>query len=119
MTYTATQLEVIKRFWRKELSDYCLVKVDWKYIFHRDKSILESHYEILWHIPHLFPDVARVMRDRWWSIDYEENLNESNIWELYITHFGWNTVIPFDSIIPLLDQSESTLTQLLTLFKNV
>ena len=156
MTYSKTQLDIIKAFGSKELSEGCLMEIFhtdlvhremwwddyetsvsnciiWKYIswfsesifdFYYDENIFNiktfwecwetNSYEILWHIPELFPDVARVAKEKWiiiriWS-------NETIIYG-FIYKSESTFRITYNSTLPLIEQEESTLTQLLNLFK--
>lgn len=128
MTYTPIQLEVIKRFWRKELTEGCLIQ-QWEYLMniwciyewiYNMKEINSANCmqvqksdigEILWHIPEIFPDVARIAEERWWLL-------EIKFWLLTI-HFKDRTYTSckYDTIKPFLEQPESVLIELLTKIK--
>lgn len=144
MTYTTLQQSIIREFGRKpsniqDASFGCILSIEWDCEEERiiwklvhilsdsdewcsffsgvkivtdyaseDIEYSEDEIEILWHIPHL-EDVFRVAAEKWLSfyIDSERN---AQIW------IDWKSFRYIPSI-PLLDQDESTLTQLLTLFK--
>lgn len=132
--FTTTQLEIIKLFGRKDLKEGCVVYIwknvhfpewvqkvvysDWYWIWlsnwhmQVDTSMVK---EILWHIPHL-EDVFRVAWEIWayTSIDnFEETLSfrKSRYQEL--------EEIPFNPTLPLLEQSEEILTQLINIFSKI
>lgn len=72
-----------------------------------------KNIEILWHIPELFPDVARATE--WTDIDiwmdtYTKELIAS--WDSI-----WHNIIPYNPTLSLLDQEEEALASLLNLFK--
>lgn len=128
MNYTPTQLEAIKIFGSKELSFGCIVKMfdnrwfmtflDFANLFGKTdvlsfysietKKAEEWFEEILWHIPHL-EDVFRVAEEKW------KKLFVTSRWI-----FFWEDryrVIPFNPTLQLLEQSESTLQQLISFSK--
>lgn len=130
MSYTPIQLEAIRIFGKKDLTEGCTIYCDtyeWdKYIVIDKWNItdatsakygifLKSKYwnwkctypfEILWHEPHL-EDVFRVVRNSWHSIWLNDDAIE----------FDEDFLIEYSPTLPLLEQSESTLTQLCNLFK--
>ena len=157
MTYSKTQLDIIRQFGSKELSEGCLVwdfynpnifwykileyevfpcVVNWEseYIkvrsFHRkretytydsrqENDVKQIEYfkkNILWHIPELFPDVARVAKEkvRFLEIKCPHKCYLSiSRWDIELELIS----IPYNPTLPLIDQEESTLVQLLNLFK--
>lgn len=140
--YTTTQLEVIRVFGRKELSFGCIVKwIDvqkeiqfteyiWKineemsivsykgeYSKYQEVTWIDNNFEILWHIPHL-EDVFRVAKEKWWLVNFTTETNELLF---YRKDSFWKTTeyknIAWYKTIPLLEQPESVLIQILNLFK--
>ena len=140
MNYTPTQLEIIKIFWKKDLSFGCLIRKekwkwfkianisdikypDWKtcykqakwywvhWKFYQPKFKTELDFEILWHIPHL-EDVFRVAEEKWWKC---EILDSESIWYKNCIIIKW-VWIEFNPTLLILEQSEETLKQLITLF---
>ena len=137
MTYSKTQLEIIKAFGSKELSEGCLISsheyinndlweelVIKKYVTKTDSPKYHPNYciatdwkeyciyGILWHIPELFPDVARVAKEKWYPI-----LTDSWIIEFQLSDTEF-VRIPYESTLPLIDQDEQlTLIPLLSLIK--
>lgn len=143
MTYTETQLEAIKLFWKKDLSFWCLLKMKrypsittlWTYCseneeykdsyytirhgesWERDECLLIyciDEYEILWHIPHL-EDLFRVAEEKWKVVEVR-NVCYSRI-ELFTKDNPFPLCVPYNPTLPLLLQPEDTLTQLCNLFK--
>ena len=151
MTYTTLQLDIIREFGSKELTEGCYITYTWNPKFWKDwgdylamlkfskNGIYEAkskncfwllhlaeseeelneiqwlHWirkEILWHIPHL-EDVFRVAEERWLFCDC--STNSSSI-RLYNEDYTIEEEYPWDSSTQPIDQDESTLTQLLTLF---
>lgn len=88
----------------------------------RDKWWMEKikyiKSQILWHIPHLSPCVTSKALGKWWWFD----ISEKNIsfvdenWFEFCSSDMESPYIEYDHTKPLLEQSEPTLTQLLTLF---
>ena len=143
MTYSPIQLDIIRTFGSKELSEGCIVRdlyrdsqpiwkylCDWKYFYEwniwfipdnemTDWWETENIFEILWHIPELFPDVARVAKENEWAIEIRILPQESS--EVTIVHYDYmlrQTKIPYNPTLPLIDQDEQlTLLPLLNLFK--
>lgn len=138
--YSPIQLDIIRTFGSKQLNQGCLIKIEndyfhlmekydkwtsyrWfeipigsKMLYVTDTEIeYNKNIEILWHIPHLFPDVAKVAKEKWW--EYELLANPD--WHELFIYGTWVKLfhIPYHPTLPLLDQSEETLTQLLNLFK--
>lgn len=143
--YTPTQLEAIKIFGRKDLTDWCIITglcldsywelkerrlcrktYAWYYLvashkwnFHDNCWSVHkpSSIEILWHEPHL-EDVFRVAKEK--KFHYIDITHLSD-W----THelcFAWtgetdDECIPYNPTITLLEQSESTLQQIISLFE--
>lgn len=136
MTYSPIQLDIIRTFGSKELSEGCLIMhEDWtkwkhwwnwrweityskKWRWWSSSTYDNSMWEIIWHIPELFPCIARVAKEKGLKITI-----------LYYTewpHIIFNPIeynlrnpesIPYNPTLSLIDQSEDTLTQLLNLFK--
>lgn len=80
----------------------------------------ENIFEILWHIPHL-NDLYRVAESKDLIIKIEYNyLKQEYVW-ITIDNTFWEddiyALIPYNPTLPLIDQEESTLVQLLNLFK--
>lgn len=140
--FTRTQLEVIKTFWRKELTEGCLYYPDSDDFAEVYKLISDKEYcikytrisdwyfgsfltdeewcnEILWHIPHL-EDVFRLAKEKWYLV--EVDVFKSSFTKEYIHDFlfwkNWdNHSIRIIPEISILNQPESVLIQLLNLFK--
>lgn len=143
MNYSPIQLDIIRTFGSKELSEGCFVRKekwkwfkianitdikypDWKlyykqakwywlhWKFYQPKFKTELDFEILWHIPHL-EDVFRVAK--WKAFIYA--ITPLRLWTYEIWFNDWyrTTYINYTPEMPLLEQSEETLTQLLNLFK--
>lgn len=135
--YNKLQLDIIREFGSKELTEGLVIIHEnqiWKIIWNKwynflityekqwkefeskiwevSEYFIKKDCEILWHIPYL-EDVFRVAEEREIAL-YVDNIEKE------IRFFGKEVeeYIPFNPTIQLLDQSESTLTQLLTLFKN-
>lgn len=134
MTYSPIQLEAIRIFGRKDLSFWCNVKL-WENVkiiesqvngsINEAYTLVNMHYssferqcfEILWHIPHL-EDVTW----RWKMIDIFFVLDteiEELSWKIVDGNFNlikrWDC--RYESGKSLIEQSEETLTQLISLFK--
>lgn len=154
MTYSPIQLDIIRTFGSKELSEGCYINykfnprlnkegiylgmvrfssplvceaksknITWLISLAFNEKIEDSNHweviEILWHIPELFPDFARVADEKWLS--YYINTDSDfikviiAIWEKYPYD---EKIIPYKKLIPLLEQDEQlTLLPLLNLFK--
>lgn len=159
--YTPIQLEAIKLFGRKDLTEGCRIvrknywEIDWKKrfwpryghiwvvsskqdlwwalgVFWEDTGTYsctefshcilnqklengENEYEILWHIPHL-EDVFRLADEKEWYI--EIIWTELLFWnELWIQKDSMRLEL-YAPALPLLEQSEETLTQLIDLFQS-
>ena len=132
MNYTETQLEAIRLFGKKDLSDWCYTleknwtmwhcwNWEWKKCYNSkwewglSSDYWENMWEILWHEPHL-EDVFRVAEERWFTFDL------INFWTKQprltsIIPSNENFNIPYNPTLPLLSQPEETLTQLINLFK--
>lgn len=139
--FTPTQIEIIKHFGSKELSEGCIVRdlyrdsqpiwkylCDWKYLYEwniwfipdnemTDWWEIENIFEILWHIPELFPDFARVAEEKWLSYYISTDSDFIKviiaIWEKYPYD---EKIIPYIRTLPLIDQDEQlTLIPLLNL----
>lgn len=130
--YTPIQLEAIKLFGKKDLTEGCLVfQPEYDYTFKipedewdlmvamrnwfRWTTILEISeskvwFEILWHIPELFPDVYVAMKNKWDDIINFDKYPEW--WRLY---FRFWHIIPYNPTLSLLDQP--SLPQIISLFK--
>lgn len=134
MTYTpkmfaTTQLEIIRVFGCKDLSEWCLIQ-QWEYLMKiwciyegifNMKEINSANcmqkkesdlWEILWHIPHL-EDVYRVAKEKWVTIYADNHTNA-----LWIYSKTIEEAIQYDLYTPLLEQSESTLIELLQKFNS-
>ena len=147
--YTPTQLEAIRIFGRKDLTEGCLIRIQSKYPswammeywwdedawdyddvirkINEDEELNYDCYEItindisanedddmiftiLWHEPHL-EDVFRVSKEKWVMINLSRDSN--NWFELFV----WMKHFPYNPTITLIEQSEETLKQLISLFK--
>lgn len=134
--YTPIQLEAIKIFGRKDLTEGCLLQnkksliiykhswvnlnnkniyyFDWyeHSYFYQDDLIF---FEILWHIPELFPDVAQSIQAKWYNLE----LSKIDTIESVIKITRWDIKrpikIPYRKLIPLLDQP--SLPDIISLFK--
>lgn len=142
MTYSNVQLDIIRQFGSKELSEGCIVRdlyrdsqpiwkylCDWKYFYEwniwfipdnemTDWWETENIFEILWHIPELFPDVARVAKEK--EMDLECFISSfTDKYCIWFTKWPRDAIqsIPYNPTLPLIDQEESTLVELLNLFK--
>lgn len=130
MTYTATQLEVIKTFWRKELSKWLIIwkeriseiiaidyEREWFYIMIDDWENTFSWSikwaEILWHIPHL-EDVFRMVEKKRWVM---RTWFPDNVLYWFFPKIEETFRITYNPTIQLLEQPESVLIELLNLFK--
>lgn len=128
MNYSPIQLESIRIFGKKDLTDWCHTleknwtmwhcwNWEWKKFYNSkwewwiSSDYWEHMWEILWHEPHLFPDVARVVEERWWLLEIK--------WGLLTITFPDRTYTSckYLTTLPLLEQSEETLTKLINLFK--
>lgn len=144
--YTPTQMEAIKIFWKKELTDGCIITglcLDkyWelkdrrlciktyagyylvqskKWNFHDNCWIVwkPSSIEILWHIPTL-EDVFRYIEEK----NLVLNITKRDWEELYSIHiYGRQWVHNWffcyiNPTIPVIEQPEETLKELISLFK--
>ncbi len=139
MTYTPIQLEAIKIFGMKDLTEGCIIfQPEYDYTFKipedewdlmvairnwfRWTTILEISeskvwFEILWHIPHLFPDVARELQKEWYVLELLKVDTIKSVLKISRFDIKKDIIISYKKLIPLLDQSEETLTQLISLFK--
>ena len=134
MNYTETQLEAIRLFGKKDLSDWCYTleknwtmwhcwNWEWKKCYNSkwewglSSDYWENMWEILWHEPHL-EDVFRVAEDKKKRITIEYYTQWPH---LIINPIEVNLKNPerieYNPTLPLLEQSEETLTQLINLFK--
>lgn len=130
--YSAEQLEAIRIFGKKDLTFGCIVEIwfDSEPNPHIETVIIRTeeqlkkakeyftewnawilYKELLWHEPHLFPDVARVVEERWWLLEIK--------WGLLTITFPDRTYTSckYLTTIPLLKQDESTLKALIKLFE--
>ena len=136
--YTQTQLEAIRIFGRKDLISWCYTleknwtmwhcwNWEWKICYTKQwdwwysSSYWDHMWEILWHEPHL-EDVFSLMTQKmfYWSYRkvYEiEWYSFDEWWEIDVWDSSIFWHIPYNPTIPLLKQSESTLQQLISLFK--
>ena len=136
--YTPIQIEIIKKFWRNDLTFGCIIihrvddDFDWEsHIAKITESDSEwicftpktpywctnnsqdtTDYEILWHEPHL-EDVFRVAEEKWFYREVR-TITYSRI-ELSTKENPYPLCIPYNITIPLLSQGEDTLKQLLKL----
>lgn len=130
--YTPMQLEAIKLFGRKDLTEGCIIycpTYEWdKYIFINEKNIKDAtsseygiylqwryarmtyQYEIIGHEVHL-EDLFRVAEERGWKT---EILNAESIWYKYCIIIEWKW-IEYIRTLPLLDQPN--LSDIISLFK--
>lgn len=152
--YTPTQLEVIRAFGSKELTEGCLIgskqfhiyeqeivytPMIWGTWFHKQWNtnlkkfrvhcpLTEediwfdfediTNYQILWHIP-ILEDVFRLAKNKWFTIDLS---SRSEHFLHSMRFYYWNKYrdywdINYTPSIPLLEQTESVLIELLTIFK--
>ena len=136
---TPLQIETIKKFGRKELMAGCIFKY-WDYYsfychpwtsFHIVQKLNADTYaiwnedfrkiEILWHLPHL-EDIFRVAKDKdfdLFQVVYHDKMwsTESQQGIFVIDNMGKSVRITYNSTLPLIEQDESILSQLLSLFK--
>lgn len=140
MTYTPLQIEIIKKFGRKELTEGCTIlsqdtpddnrilrlirkfSEDWECFINEMWDICHyksSEFKILWHLPHL-EDIFRVAEEELWKI-WVSDVNKIE-WAIrgysivFIRPYeSWIT--PYSPTLPLIEQDETTLSQLLSLFK--
>lgn len=133
MTFTPPQLDIIRLFWRKELSFGCIVEKMWNiytmididtngdWIICRYEHDSSNHhigiYEILWHIPHL-EDVFRVAKEKEFVCIWAGQFPLSTEYFISIQKNIWESVeIDFNPTKSLINQDETTLNQLLAIFK--
>ena len=133
--FTPTQIEIIKAFGSKELSFWCrLVIDDLIYIYVGRKKLFEDIWnwkiwdpysndeydEILWHIPELH-DLYRIAQSKNWYITVHNHRliidKESDKPLIMGTSYEILLDISYKPELQLIDQEESTLVQLLNLFK--
>lgn len=120
--YNETQLQAIKTFWKKDLEIWCKIffkdsKQPFTFTWEIWVFVWNPDFEILWHEPYLFPDVARVAEEKGKRID--------NIY--YFTEWFHICFQPLDRtlnnpkyifynpILPLLDQPN--LSEIVNLFQ--
>jgi len=144
---TDLQIDFIRAFGNKELKEGCLIKTveDYGTIFHyRDISwpwapemsdIRARYYvegdprihiwsrwmrkpEILWSEPHLFPDVAKKLGEKGWTMDVSTRTEEvpKAIRIYYGSLYRSYIDISFDPYLPLLEQPQ-VMEKLLSLTK--
>lgn len=77
----------------------------------------DTKIEILGHEPHLFPDVARVAKEKWWSVDIYSSTWKEPQSEIAFADSSWkiHESIDCNPTLPLLDQPK-VMEQLLDLF---
>lgn len=149
---TEIQLDIIRTFGSKELSEGCLVNFYWdsyrweeihtlKYLFSPnwdgfyfnnlsqdvwiwleyrlhifEEEELDDQYEILWHIPELFPDVARELSKNWYVLELLKVDTIRSVLKISRYDMKKDILIPYKKLIPLIDQDEQlTLLPLLNL----
>lgn len=137
--YAPTQLEAIRIFGKKELNAWCIAKWKWQenvtdiiayriwdtlwvvtyYEWNgvnveRIEEFSIDEYEILWHEPHL-EDVFRVADEKEILFDIEKHGLEK--WYCLYFYTPYTNNIEYNPTLQLLEQSESTLQQLISLFK--
>jgi len=144
---TPIQLDIIKAFGSKELSEGCILNNFWEIIkLKKDYKIIQNNEsekdilifgknddelslnhntEILWHIPELFPDVARVTKEKGiqiWIKYLEPSFFVTDAQTCVITVWDWIDSyweIPYNPTLSFIDQDEQlTLIPLLSLIKN-
>ena len=125
LMYTPIQLEAIKLFGRKDLTEGCVsiekdwtlwkcdVREEWRTInlpeWQRNVTSSEIEWEILWHIPHL-EDLFRVAFDRGIYISISPEITR------VYKEFWWEPIeIVLVPQTPLLDQP--SLPEIISLFK--
>lgn len=145
MRYTETDLQLIRIFGKKELSDWCIITglcldiywevkerklcrktYAWYYLvaskkwnFHDNCSMVDkpSSIEILWHLPTL-ENIFQKAEEKWWKITIE--------WYTEWPYLILNPIevnlrnperIPYNPTISPLDQEETTKEALINLFK--
>lgn len=145
--YTPTQLSAIKIFGKKDLTEGCIVRVQSKYPswsmyddvirkINEDEELTYNFYHIsinhisknkdddmiftiLWHEPHL-EDVFRVAGKKWLIITVQYNYSKREYIGITFddnkAEWIWEP-IEYNPTLSLLEQSEETLTQLISLFK--
>ena len=130
--YSAEQLEAIKLFGRKDLKEGCIIStrnniigtfvkkeplvdaLSYQWIWIKEKEYPELLWEILWHIPHLSPDLFRVGIEKWFHV----SLALQSRWEYVLSIYGSETqnFYTYNPTLPLLDQP--SLPEIINLFKN-
>ena len=130
---TPLQIEIIKKFGRKELTEGCIFShssgrymtyiCDWwrtDVIYFLDRNRVETYeypsiyFEILWHLPHL-EDIFRVAEESGLSYTLFGGRIISSI-QFHIND-DKDIIMAYEPSLPLIEQDESTLSQLLSLFK--
>lgn len=99
---------------KEEYKKWKALRAPWNY---ECEPVYIKNFEILWHIPHLFPDVARVCREKGWALQaflWYWNWVSDHI--LIMVWTTWNASISYDPTLPLLDQP--SLPEIINLFKN-
>lgn len=88
--------------------------IEWE---HQYSNNCKDDFEILWHIPHLFPDVARELQKEWYVLELLKVDTIKSVLKISRFDIKKDIIISYKKLIPLLEQSEETLTQLISLFK--
>ena len=104
--YTPTQLEVIKIFEDPQRKlDKQIIKM--KYGTCISYKLDEVHLE----------DIFRVAKENEWLFEIRELPQEASTSLVHYNYFLRKTIISYNPTIPVLEQSEETLEQLISIFK--
>lgn len=147
MTYTPIQLKAIRLFGNKELTEWCIIRYysdvdeqweiikyirtyekenwmmvvdafcDWSFIRTWLSNRFSKKQEILWHEPHL-EDVFMVAKEK--KFHYIDITHLSDWTHELCFAWTWETddeAIKYNPTLPLIEQDEDTLKQLLEIFK--
>lgn len=140
---TEIQLATVRTFGSKELSEGCLFswneytnhdlleEIEIQTFHHKTDSLLSQSeyciatdwheyciYEILWHIPELFPDVARELSKEWYVLELLKVDTIKSVLKISRFDIKKDIIISYKKLIPLIDQdSQLTLIPLLSLIK--
>lgn len=137
--YTDLQIDFIRAFGDKELKEGCIVMCDdwiqrtmvddadlmlWNnwcpqcnYKWRMDENKDIAITKILWHEPHLFPDVAKVLKEKNMHIEIQRYRYAKTWYTLNISKTDTLLLsIDFDPCLPLLEQPK-VMEQLLSLIK--
>lgn len=132
LMYTPIQLEAIKLFGRKDLTEGCVsiekdwtlwkcdVREEWRTInlpeWQRNVTSSEIEWEILWSEPHLFPDVAKKLREKGYNLEVLQWDTLTSIIRISRWDIKKPQIIEYKPCLPLLEQPQA-MEQLLSLTK--